>query len=224
MKKNATNIHINPKAIVDAIYNDLSLEVREALPKKQSLYKMVYNIQKKLKPTLPSQPKSLNELDIPDEFKMLSHDGLFYDSGKSFKNRIILFTTKKNLDTLANCKVWCADGTFKVPKLFRQLFIIHGKIGNKFIPLVYVLMEKKNKKSYNKVFLYLQSLKVGFNFILYFPKHIHNFLHTYTVLQTFVHTTIHTFIYIFTHNFTYNYTHFYIQLNTLLHTIIHTFT
>jgi len=38
-----------------------------------------------------------------------------------------MFATKENLDTLHTFKNWMADGTFPaVPKLFSQLYTIHG--------------------------------------------------------------------------------------------------
>ena len=140
----------------------MDLETREILPKKESLIKTVLNIQKGRKPQIPPHPKTLAELDIPEEWQKLVEDGgIFYDSiVDSEVDRIIIYTSESNLIMLNNCKDVAADGTFKVPKNVRQIFMLHGFISNRFLPLVYVFMEKKNKESYKKVFRKLQKFKV----------------------------------------------------------------
>ena len=43
----------------------------------------------------------------------------------------------------------CMDGTFSVsPRLFHQLYVIHGQIDNVFLPLAYVLLQRKTLTTY----------------------------------------------------------------------------
>ena len=85
-------------------------------------------------------------------------DILKYDSAETdeedYENRILIFTTKQNLEILANSETWFIDGTFKIPKkLFKQMLTIHGHIGNIFtMPLVYILLPDKKKETYKKAF------------------------------------------------------------------------
>ena len=65
-----------------------------------------------------------------------------------------------NLEVLVKCQHWFADATFKsAPRLFRQLFVIHGLWNGIVLPLVYVLMSSKTEEQYDKLFDVLQELK-----------------------------------------------------------------
>lgn len=68
-----------------------------------------------------------------------------------------------------------ADGTFKtVPKLFQQLYTIHGCVGGvngRVVPLIYALMTRKNTESYDTLFRQLNDLAVSINVNLC-PKYI----------------------------------------------------
>ena len=79
-------------------------------------------------------------------------DFCLYDSGSNDSNRIIIFTTERNLVHIKNSNLWISDGTFKVvPNEFLQLYTIHGKVFNSVFPLIYVLMRDKYEKSYSNV-------------------------------------------------------------------------
>ena len=199
MKAKDTNV--SPSDCVSEVYNNLDLETREILPEKDNLINKAWKIQKDIKPSMPKQPDLLKDLEIPEEWQNLCEKGVFYDSKDDDENdRIILFTSESNLNMLFDCKQIAGDGTFKVPKIVRQIFILHGKVNLRFLPLVYIFMEKKNKASYIKIFKKLQQLKVIFllfsnamSFIfqlffwLFFALKIYYFLFTfYGVFVIFV--------------------------------------
>jgi predicted Ser/Thr protein kinase len=74
------------------------------------------------------------------------------------EERLIIFCTEENLIHLKYNKIWICDGTFSVvPRNFTQLFRIQFSFKNKFMPLVFVLMKKKDTYSYSKVFSILKS-------------------------------------------------------------------
>jgi hypothetical protein len=75
-----------------------------------------------------------------------------------------MFSTNENLNTLDIFKNWMADGTFRtVPKLFNQLYTIHGYKNKKTFPLVYVLIENRKAKSYNEILQVLKNKNRNFN-------------------------------------------------------------
>lgn len=71
-------------------------------------------------------PQTREEIVIPDEYKVTSNgeNFLLYDGGDC-QDRILLFSTHRNLQVLENSPHWFCDGTFKVvPSIFHQLFTI----------------------------------------------------------------------------------------------------
>ena len=123
---------------------------------KKSIYKHIQNIRKR---------KNIETTPLSDCYNSLktnrNESFCLYDSGSIDKNRIIIFTTEKNMIHLKNSNYWIADGTFKVvPKEYYQLYTIHGAVFNKVFPLVYVLMSDKLQKSYEQI---LQILKAKGN-------------------------------------------------------------
>ncbi|CAB4493336.1 unnamed protein product [Rhizophagus irregularis] len=73
------------------------------------------------------------------------------------QERILLFTTRENIQHLANALFWIMDGTFKtVPTIFHQMYTIHAPVGaednSRILPLVYVLMTRKSEVLYRWLF------------------------------------------------------------------------
>lgn len=85
------------------------------------------------------------DLEIPYEYKN-TLDGsafLLFDSGPC-PDRILMYSTHRNLQLLDCAQQWYADGTFKVsPNLFYQLYTIHVFINGACVPLVYGLLPDK---------------------------------------------------------------------------------
>ena len=67
--------------------------------------------------------KLLSQIEIPENLRNNYKGQKFYweDSGNNDKNRIILFTTQKNLELLDKYHDWFWDGTSDMsPKFFKQ--------------------------------------------------------------------------------------------------------
>ena len=59
------------------------------------------------------------------------------------KERILIFTTERNLEYLNKNQHWFVDGTFDVaPSVFTQLFTIQANVNGKVLPLIYSLIPK----------------------------------------------------------------------------------
>jgi hypothetical protein len=88
-----------------------------------------------------------------------------WDSGRA-NDKIVIFSTDANLDTLQRCAHWFADGTFKSsPILFDQLFVLHGYKADGAnvicMPLAYILTPNRNSQTYKRVWEKLKILQPG---------------------------------------------------------------
>ena len=82
---------------------------------------------------------------------------MYFDSGPG-NDRIIILTTNSNLDLMRQSERWCGDGTFKAaPKLWTQLYTIHGLKNGYTVPCVFALLPNKRKESYTRLFRQIKS-------------------------------------------------------------------
>lgn len=96
-------------------------EVLNHLPQRESLKKM---LRRKRRENFPPNPRTLQDLqDIPEKYRKTdSGDNfLLYDSDDDSdyegQGRILVFSSRRNLELLARSEVWFMDGTFKVTTL-----------------------------------------------------------------------------------------------------------
>ena len=72
-----------------------------------------------------------------------------YDGGSVKGSRILIFATKRNLETLAEYPNWIAEENFYVaPKQFYQSFSIHAVIDGKCLPFDLTLLADKTQDTY----------------------------------------------------------------------------
>ncbi|KAF0989318.1 hypothetical protein HZS_7078 [Henneguya salminicola] len=93
-------------------------------------------------------------LIIPEQYKISfrNKNFLLYDGVEIEGERFILFATTRQLNILSWSSNIYFDSTFKsVPKIFYQLFVIHGEYNNVLIPRVFALMERKTEIMYRRV-------------------------------------------------------------------------
>ena len=119
---------------------------------------------------VPPLPTSLQDLNIPEDYKTFDDGELFllHDSGPS-PQRILIFSTHENLRLLSESQHWFADGTFKVmPSLFHQLYTIHSCCHGLMLPLVFALLPRKAATVYRRVLqVHNISISTFFYFIIY---------------------------------------------------------
>ncbi len=129
-----------------------------------------------------SPPKDLDDINIPIALRksLRGEDFVLVDEGKGVY-RMLMFGTASNLEMMRKADDWFLDGTFSVcPSLFYQLYTFNIiKQGNCFkinkikiklyeincnyflgqnLPMLYILLTKKDELTYNKAFEKIRSL------------------------------------------------------------------
>ncbi|RNA33573.1 hypothetical protein BpHYR1_012155 [Brachionus plicatilis] len=113
----------------------------------------VNRYKKQVQPEYPPEPKKLSDIVIPDFLKLTlsDQDFLLYDSGEIDDERFFIFSTTDNLKLIENSQIF-ADGTFSIaPRLFHQVYTIHGLVHGRCVPLIYCLLPRKTEQIYVKV-------------------------------------------------------------------------
>lgn len=74
---------------------------------------------------------------------------LLFDSGEHESYRVICFATDANLLKLLEADQWLADATFRSsPRLFKQLWTIHARFGDRTLPMAYFIMTGATQAAY----------------------------------------------------------------------------
>ena len=75
------------------------------------------------------------------------------------------YASEVGIKLLSESARWQSDGTFFcAPKPFKQAYyIMGGKQGEKMLPLVYILMQKKTFKAYDEVFEQLKRVAAKYS-------------------------------------------------------------
>ena len=154
IQQRAVNMVEWPRQIILQTTTGSSLEASQYLPAYSSLQRTINGKRKRENLTIQN-PHSVHEIQIPDQLKVTTRGDsfLFWDSGEDDPQRLFVFCTDRNIDTLEQNAHWFMDGTFKVsPELFVQLFTIHALVDSRAMPTVYVLLQSKTQADYERVF------------------------------------------------------------------------
>ncbi|RNA00587.1 hypothetical protein BpHYR1_016466 [Brachionus plicatilis] len=101
--------------------------------------------------------KDLN-FELHDDFQVTEKNDLFlvYDEKYNDEDRMLIFSTHKNLQILCENRYWLCDETFDAaPAVFKQLFTLHNIKNGKNLPLVYALFSNKQESTYTKFFRFI---------------------------------------------------------------------
>lgn len=104
--------------------------------------------------------------DIPMYIKNTAQQEVFlqFDSGQNDLNRVVVFGTEDSFIHVAKSSVVLSDGTFKyAPPGFLQLYTFMIYLKGSYIPLIFVLMKRKNMESYRILCEFLVTKMPTFN-------------------------------------------------------------
>ena len=151
MTLEATTSTALPAAIVQSIREKVNRHVAPHLPSEEALRQ---RIRRRRRVKFPAEPQALGDINVPDELKTTvgGEDFLLFDAETGDEDddgRIICFATLECLKKLSASQMWFCDGTFKTsPRLFAQLYTIHGMIDGVCFPFVYALLPSKSERVY----------------------------------------------------------------------------
>ncbi|CAF3026468.1 unnamed protein product [Rotaria sp. Silwood2] len=152
IRKKAEQSHDPPRLIIQDARLQLSSDAAAIIPQYIASQRTIQRIRKDK--DIPTEPKTFADIVIPSKFQCTSANQQFllYDNN-DHHNRLLIFASKEQLDILNGCESWHCDGTFAVaPKLFEQMYSIHGLFRGKTLPLVYALLPNKNQGTYEEYF------------------------------------------------------------------------
>ena len=139
--------------IINGLLPGLPQSSQSAAPLPSSLSRQ---IQRKRRANCPPEPTEMSEFKVLDKFQVTLGDDpvpfLLFDSMEEdgpCERRLILWSTKANLEFLAAATTIHMDGTFRtVPTLFYQLYVILAPVNSVAVPLVYGLCSHKDREMY----------------------------------------------------------------------------
>lgn len=92
---------------------------------------------------------NLCDYDVPDSLRKTYRGEDFYwdDSGKDDTERIIIFTTLKNIELINQFPDLGSDSTHGLApkKILQQLYTIHSHVYGRNLPLIYALLPNKTQ-------------------------------------------------------------------------------
>lgn len=156
----AHQVELTTQAVIATVSQEVSVGATGQLPSISSLKRTIQHVRQRME-AIPANPRNLTELVIPEEYTRNS-DGepfLLFDSGPN-EQRILIFSTDRNLTFMESCEHWYVDGTFRcTPLLFGQLYTIHGIQYSNVIPSVFALLPNKTQATYSRLFRELKTLR-----------------------------------------------------------------
>lgn len=163
MKNKVCSSNDNPQQIIAS--SQITPGVAGNIPSIPLLKRTLRRARQK-KQNVPQNPSSLVELEIPEIYTKTKngHPFLIFDSGQ-VENRILIYSTEKNLKLMEKSKHWFADGTFKSsPVLFFQIYTIHVLINDDtIIPTVYALLPNKTQDIYTLLLSKIKEINPNLN-------------------------------------------------------------
>ena len=141
----------------------ISITIFINLPSYPCNQRLIIRVRQDVQPEIEND-KTL-KITLPKELER-THSGeafLHFDTGEDDPERILIFATTDNLDTLYNADSWYCDGTISLcPQKFFQLYTVQALVEGSMIPLAFALLPNKKEETYIKM---VQEFK-------YYPKHV----------------------------------------------------
>lgn len=117
----------------------------------------------------PQNPQTLGDVQIREPYTLTKSGERFLqlDIEVTDGNKILMFYTEPDLRRLCDSESDFMDGTFSTaPRLFYQLYSIHGVVGPYVYPLIYCLTTRKSQATYTAILTHLRdhATRLGLNF------------------------------------------------------------
>ncbi|XP_053148756.1 uncharacterized protein LOC128343547 isoform X2 [Hemicordylus capensis] len=144
MRQDMRAVSATPRNVMGNVLSGLSNDILAHIPRQSSLARslLYHRTDSNL-----SNPKPIN-VHIPEKYSQL----ILHDSGVENLDRILVLGDRDLMLELNKDTIY-GDGTFeKVPNMFDQLYTWHAKVGNSYLPCIYILLQKKNMDTYNRMF------------------------------------------------------------------------
>ena len=131
------------KPNIEAVFQQASTK----LPSTSSFYRIVERIRSNKLMVIENQHNLVTMILTEVYTRNIQSELFLLCDTNNGKPRMLIFSTKKDLQKLKSCNIWAADGNFScVPDIFVKLYTIHGLFDDKCVPLVYCLYPNKNNK------------------------------------------------------------------------------
>ncbi len=119
---------------------------------------------------IPAEPDSRENLDLSSIFLTTINNQNFLLADDRLGDRIIVFGSPDFFRKMCSTDTLYSDGTFySVPKIFLQLYTIHGFYKGEMMPFIFALLPNKSTNTYLRLFRILQDKAAEFNCI-FSPK------------------------------------------------------
>jgi len=153
MKRKADTSCNRPNQIYTAANAQLPDEVKAILPSSDTCKRVLRRARSRHH---PPEPQRLQDFIVDGSWSLTTGEDpqqfLLYDNGPDADERIVMFGTVDQVQKLATSDVWCMDGNFAMaPRIFKQLYVIQGRVSGVFVPLVYILLQRKTQTSYESM-------------------------------------------------------------------------
>ncbi|XP_049867236.1 uncharacterized protein LOC126367652 [Pectinophora gossypiella] len=170
LKRDAASSQSSPAQLIQQNLAQVPSTSACSMPSKDALRHVIRRARKKI---LPAEPKSIDEIQIPDNLKTVEGEKfLAKDVTYGNNKRLLMFCTKAGIQILRDAILWLMDGTFRTcPNLFTQLYSIHAIVGHdedskKILPVLYCFLMDKSEETYMAFFQALKEYAMEFEYIL----------------------------------------------------------
>ena len=118
VSENAVISNVAPRKIIHEALLSVHPDDASGIDNYSALQRTIERKRKNKNIPLPT-PASFEDIKIPEELQITNTGDRFilYDNGDILK-RIVILSSKKDLNRLSSCEHWHADGTFKVSFIF----------------------------------------------------------------------------------------------------------
>lgn len=130
LKRKASESVEVPRNLISKVMKPLDIATAAVMPSMTSLRRTIHRVRAS-DINCPTQPNSLDELIVPEKYKICDNEPFLIHDSEAGNDRILIFSTPRALNLLKRIEIMLVDGTFDiVPPLFTQLYTLQGNKTN----------------------------------------------------------------------------------------------